>query len=192
MPAVDLKIINAALTRTGNEPVTSLSEDSIRARIADANYEDLIKTALSEYPWKRATKTASLNRLDDGDAIEPWTGAYQLPTDFVDIRTVRVSGLSINYEVIGRTIHCDAGEDDDVVLHYVWRVPEDWFPPWFKEGVIRRLEAVFLRAIGERYVQAEARDEAAKEQFAAARGRDAQGQPAREPERHPTLEARRA
>lgn len=193
MATIDYSIINAAASRTGNDPITSLSEGTIVANIATNSYEEVVSSELSLYPWKRATKTASLNRLDPaihGDPAEPWTAAYGLPTDFIDVRTVMVSGYPINYSVSGDTILNDANADDDVVLHYIWRVPELQWPPWFREGVIRRLEAIFLRGIGERYREAEARDKSADEQFNRARSRDSQSEPGRNPQRSPLLRAR--
>jgi hypothetical protein len=125
-----------------------------------------------------------------GDPPSPLTSAYQLPDDFIEIRTVKVGGYPIHYEVHADKILCDAESSDDVILHYIWRVPEADWPPWFREGMIRRWEAILLRGVGERYREAEARDEAAKEQFAIARHRDAQSQQSRDPVSSPTLAAR--
>jgi hypothetical protein len=190
----NLTVINAAATRTGNEPVTALSTDGGPvAAIALNNYEDLVKAELSLYPWKRATKITQMERIDAdvmGDPPPPRSAAYQLPNDLIDIRTVKVAGCVINYEVHGDKILCDAGESDEVILHYVWRVPEVDWPPWFREGVTRRMEAVFLRGVGERYREAQARDEKAEEQFALAKNRDSQSQTPRDPAVSPTLAAR--
>lgn len=192
--ATDLAVINAALTRVGEEPITSLSSADIGAKIANENYELLVEGELSNYPWKRASKIEQLDRLDDdeaGDPPEPWTAAYQLPDDLVEIRTVKVGGSPIPYEVHGDTILCDAAEDDEVILHYIWRASESDWPAWFRLGIIYRCEAMFLRGIGERYREAEAADQRAEEQFAKARNRDSQSQPPRNPVASSTLAARR-
>lgn len=190
----DLTVLNAAATRTGNEPVSVLqSSGTPVAEIALNNYEDIVKTELSLYPWKRATKIVLLARIDPdvhGEPPEPWTAAYQLPSDLLEIRTVKVAGYPINYEVHSDKILCDADASDEVILHYIWRVPESDWPPWFREGMIRRMEAMFLRGVGERYREAQARDEAAGESFAKARNRDSQSQTPRDPTISPTLRAR--
>lgn len=190
----DLTVINAAATRTGNNPVSALTSDGGPvAALALNNYEDAVKTELSLYPWKRATKIAQIDRIDAdvlGDPPEPWTAAYQLPNDLVDIRTVKVAGYPISYEVHGDKILCDAAEADEVILHYVWRAPESEWPPWFREGMTRRMEAMFLRGIGERHSQADDRDKAAMASFALARNRDSQSQTPRDPMISPTLRAR--
>jgi hypothetical protein len=192
--ATDLSIINAALTRSGNNPITSLSSTDIGAVIANSNYEVLVEGELSNYPWKRASNTAQLARLDPdevGEPPEPWTAAYQLPEDMVDIRSVKVAGNPINYAVHGDTILCDAAEDDEVILHYVWRAAEVDWPAWFRLGMILRCEAMFLRGIGERHREADDADARANEQFAKARNRDSQSQTPRDPYTSPTLAARR-
>lgn len=190
----DLTIINGAATRTGNDPITTLASDGTPvAKIALNNYEDSVKTELALYPWKRATKIVQIDRIDPdvmGSPPEPWTAAYQLPDDLVEIRTVKVVGYRINYEVHGDKILCNANEADNVILHYIWRVPEAQWPPWFREGMIRRWEAILLRGVGERYNQADERDKAAGESFARARNRDSQSEPPRDPQVSPTLQAR--
>ena len=77
-----------------------------------------------------------------------------------------------------------------MILHYVWRCPEAWFPPWLREGIIRRMEAIFLRGIPHLYAEANSRDGAADEQFAKARNRDSQSQTSRDPVHSNTLAAR--
>jgi hypothetical protein len=190
----DLSVINAAATRTGNDPITAIASDtSPVAAIALNNYEESVKTELALYPWKRATKIAQIDRIDpdvEGEPPEPWTAAYQLPPDLVEIRTVKLAGSPINYEVHGDKILCQAAEADEVILHYIWRVPETDWPPWFREGMIRRWEAILLRGVGERYNQADERDKAAGESFARARNRDSQSQTPRDPMTSPTLQAR--
>lgn len=190
----NLTVINAAATRTGNQPVTAILTDTGPvAQIALSNYEDSVKTELALYPWKRATKIVQIDRIDadvQGAPPEPWTAAYQMPTDMLEIRTVKVSGYVVDYEVHGDKILCNAGETDEVILHYIWRVPETDWPAWFREGMIRRWEAILLRGVGERAREAQARDEAADESFAKARNRDSQSQTPRDPMISPTLRAR--
>lgn len=194
MTTSDLSVINAAATRTGSEPVSALSASGTPvAKIALNNYEDAVKTELALYPWKRASKIAELDLLDAdvvGSPPEPWVSAYQLPTDLMEIRTVKISGIPIDYEVHGDKILCNATDADEVILHYIWRVPESAWPAWFREGMIRRMEAMFLRGIGERHNEAAERDRAAEQSFALARNRDAQSQTPRDPVASPTLAAR--
>lgn len=192
--ASPLTIINPALTRVGHNTISSLTSSDIAAQIANVNYEPLVESRLSVYPWKRGSNAQQMSRLDPdvvGEPPEPWTAAYQIPTDVLEIRTVKVSGLVIEYEVHGDTILCDADESSEVILHHVWRADENDWPPWFREGMVIELEALFLRGIGERYREAELRQAAAVEWWRLAKNRDSQSQTARAPMGSPALVARR-
>jgi hypothetical protein len=191
--ATDFRFINSALTRTGEEPITSLDGSGVAETIANQNYEKLVSAHMSVYPWKRASKIKQLSRIDPddaGDPPDPWTAAYELPEDLTEIRTVKVDGYGIDYQVHGDTILCDASESDEVILHYVWRAAEEDWPAWFGEGITRELEALFLRGIGERYREAELRADAAAEWWKTAKNRDSQSQTARDPYTSSTLQAR--
>lgn len=193
--ATDLTIINSAATNTGSNPITSLSASGSVATIAANSYEIIVKAHIAGYPWKRATKIVQLDRLDpdiEGAPPEPWTAAYQLPADFVDINTVKVAGMLIDYAIHGDTILCNAAAADNVILHYTWRIPESAWPAWFRMGMVLRMEAVFLRGVSHHYGEADKRDEAADAQFLHAKTRDSQGQPPRDPFVSSTLAARRA
>jgi hypothetical protein len=191
--ATDLTIINAALTRIGENPLTSLATSTVAAKITNENYELKVEAFLSVYPWKRASKIEQLARVDPdvhGDPPEPWTAAYQLPTDVVDIRTVKVAGRPIPYEIHGDTILCDAADTDEVILHHIWRAAEADWPPWFREGMTIEMEVIYLRGIGERYREAAARAEDAEKWWRTAKNRDAQSQTPRNPQPSSTLAAR--
>jgi hypothetical protein len=194
MPALDLTLVNAALTRTGTAPPLSATTGGSAAEgIVLNNYEQTIRSALAGYPWKFATKIDELDRLDPtvhGDPPEPWQAAYQLPVDLLDLRTVMVSGFPIFYAVHGDKILCNVNESDQVIAHYLWRVPEVSMPPWFAEWVIITMEVMFLRGIGERYDEADAREKKALFQWGMAKNRDAQSQSPRDPTVSPTLLAR--
>ena len=193
MSDTELCFINAALTRTGNEPLASLEDGSAAATIATENYEKVILSELARSRFKLPSKVAQLSLIDEdemGEPPEPWLYGYTLPTDIVKIRTVMVAGASIPYEQLGRVVFCNQDGSSEVVAKYLWRPPESWFAPEFSEGIIRRLEAIFLRGLGERYEEAEARDKAADQQFAFARSSDAQAQTPTDPVISTTLRAR--
>ncbi len=189
--SLDLSLVNAALSRSGTaKPISSLEGGGKAQELVQTNYEEMVTGALSEYPWKFATKITELNRLDPnvaGDPPEPWTAAYQLPTDILDLRAIKVRGCPINYAVHGDKILNDAASSDHVIAHYLWRVPETKMRPWFRELMIIRLEVLFLRGIGERYSEADSRDKKAIVQLAGAKNRDAQEQPPQDPFVSPTL-----
>jgi hypothetical protein len=193
MADIDLSLINAALTRTGNDPISSLTDGTAAAQIANANYEIVVKAMLASSRFKLPTKFEQMSLIDEDEMGVPpteWEFGYVMPTDLVKIRTVKVDGEPIQYEQMGRVIFCNYGSSDEVMCHYEWRIPESWFAPEFAEAVVQAMEAIFLRGIGERYDEGEARDRSAKEQLKFAKSSDSQAQTPRDPVLTPTLNAR--
>lgn len=187
--AVALQYINAALTRTGNEAITSLMDGSPGANIAAQNYELIVRDALASHPWRWATKTATLSMIT-GSPDEPWLYAYQLPTDLVSFRTVMTGGLAIDFEIQGTRLLSNYDSSSELVLTYVWFATEDLWPGWFAEAITQRLEVLFLRGIGERYAEAVERERSAEVAMRRAKYRDALGRTPRDPVISGTLRAR--
>lgn len=191
MAVTDLRYINAALTRTGFEAITTVPGNTAEGAVAAENYELLVQSILAAYPWKFATATRRLNHLADAPDL-PWLHAYQRPADMLELRTVKVDGYTVDYEVMSDKILCNQDEDQTVIATFVWRVPEAQWPGWFGEAVIQSLEALFLRSPGEMYEEAEARQKSADRQMLKAQGRDAKMKTPTSPESSPTLSARGA
>lgn len=185
-----IPIVNAALTRTGDEPITDFDEGTLQAKVAVTNYSELVNGLLSSYPWKFCSRQQQLAMI----AVTPdppWLFAYERPSDVLDLRDVEVAGLPITYEMLSDAILCNADGTTPVLAKYTYRLDEAFWPKYFRMAVIATLEPLFLRSIGERYDQASDREKAAARQQALARNRDAQSQTARNPVRSPLLAARR-
>jgi hypothetical protein len=193
MADTDLSLVNAALTRTGNEPISALDgNDSATAIIANENYELLVKAELARSRFKlpsKFTQLSLINETEMGEPPEPWQYGYTLPTDLVKLRTITVSGVPIPFIQVGRIIFCDYDNTNEVIAHYLWRIPESWFAPEFALGITFRMEAVFLRAF-EQHKEAAERDDAAYEQLLFAASSDAQSQAPTDPVTSPALSAR--
>ena len=188
----DLTHINAALTRTGSEPITSFVDGTTEAIVAGQNYEAIVTQELSSYRWKWATKQVPLVMLQDEPEL-PWGYAYQLPAeDFVMLRSVEALGISIPFERMGQTVLANYDEDAGLVAKYTYRPDESVWPGYFRALIIKRLEALFLRAIGERYREAADADQEADRLASRARLLDSQSQPARDLYTSSILRARRA
>lgn len=181
--------INAALTRIGNDPLTTLEGGSPAQKIATANYEKLWKGLLAGYPWRWATKTAMLAAIE-GTVDLPWLYAYQLPTDLLHLRVVTVGGLPVEYERQSNKLLCNVDNTQDLILVYTYEVAESLWPETFAEAVIQHLEAMFLRGIGERHQEAEAREKSAKVQLQLAKREDAKSRSPRDAWVHGVLAAR--
>jgi hypothetical protein len=187
---LDLTFVNAALTLTGNDAITEF-DGSPGGQIAERNYANLVRSALSSYPWRWASKTATLNMIA-GEVDEPWLYGYQLPGDLKHLSVVTVNGAPIDYEVQGSVLLCNIDTGADVIAKYIWAVPEGSWPPEFGEYITMRLEAMFLRGIGERFREAEARESAAQRKLAECRNIDSKRRTSRNPMTSPTLAARGA
>lgn len=189
MAAENLSLINAALTRTGNEPITSLVDGTAGARIASENYEEMVLGELAAYPWKFATKTQTLNLLTD-TPDPPWLYGYQMPSDVKHLRTVMVAGYPVVYEIQSDKVLCNQDSTVAVIAKYTWRPDEEDWPKYFRVAIIAMLEPMFLRGIGERYSEADSRQKTAERVMARARLVDASSQTPRAVDISPTLQAR--
>lgn len=187
--ALDLSLINAALTRIGNPAITALNDGTPGSNIAGQNYDPLIKKEMTGYPWRWATKTQALAAVT-GTPDPPWLFAYQLPTDVLMLRVVTVGGYPIDYEQQYTKVLCDYDTSVDVIAKYTWSVQESFWPGDFTEGITQMLEAMFLRGIGERYEEAEARDKAALRTMQSAKTADSKRASPRDPFVSNTLAAR--
>lgn len=175
--AENIKIINAALTRSGHNQITSLTDGSAEAEVANANYNEIVAAAITRYPYSWARKYKELNRLSETPDDE-WSYVYQLDSDLLKFVVAEVNGSPIEYEIKGTKLYCD--ESDNVYAEYIYQPAESFFPHDFKEAVITRMEALFLRALSDKDKEAEARDSRADYQFTLARNNDAKNKSPRD------------
>jgi hypothetical protein len=187
--ALNLTYINAALTRGGNNPITQLNDGTPGGNIAGANYDQIVKGLLTAYPWRWATKTETLAAIS-GTPDLPWLYAYQLPSDLLKLRVVTADGYPFDYERQFNKLLCNIPADAEVVAKYTWNVTESYWPGTFAEAVTQHLEALFLRGIGERFEEGDAREKAANLTLRAAKLEDAQNDSTRNPWISPALRAR--
>lgn len=189
MSAESIRIINAAISRTQGNTITSVDDGSPEAIYADQNYEQMVQTALSESNWKFARKTDACVLLPDAPTDSDYAYAWTLPDDVLSLRTVIVSGQPIDYQIDqADTILTNFAED--VYAVYTYRVAEDQWPYDFKEGLTIRLEAAYLR-LDDRTQPAELRDQAAERRMARARLLHSQEEAPKSHSRYPLIEARR-
>jgi len=78
------EIINLALTRIGESPVTSLDEGSTAARTAELLYDASRRAILRDFDWSFATKSVLLNPVDTDEA----PAVFAVPSDC--LRVLRV------------------------------------------------------------------------------------------------------
>ncbi|MHC4752091.1 MAG: hypothetical protein ACYTFW_19740 [Planctomycetota bacterium] len=135
-----VEICNRALIRLGEDTITSLDDDSDRARICNALYPEVLQTLLSSYPWNCAVHRAELAQLVDAP-VWNYAYCYQLPTDPYCLRVLEADVDITNYpwEVEGRTLVTDA---NTIKIKYLALLTdENAIPPF-----LRKLAAIMLAA----------------------------------------------
>lgn len=190
VPTLDTEIdlINAALTATGNSPITSLEDGTSEAEVAASNLERILGAEFS-YPWTWTHTTKRLNRVDGTGTDTAYLYAYQVPPSF-EVERVEVCARNVPWESMSDLILCN--EDSGVVAIGRWRPPVRNWPAAFKAALCIRLEALFLRALSDDHEKADLRDKAATMAFRAARNADSGKRSPRRPGTSALLEARRS
>lgn len=103
MAVSEVSICSNALRKLGDEPITSLADDSDRARLCNALYEINRDATLRAYPWNFAVKRSSLAQLSSTPAFE-YSYEYQLPANPFCLRVVEVYESDDDWKVEGRKI----------------------------------------------------------------------------------------
>lgn len=172
MALTDLQLTNTALLKLGATKITSFSDGSAEADIADALYVPIRDAMLSAYPWSFATTQVSLASPATAP-IADYTYAFTLPTDHV--RTLSVgsgtSGSGVNFRLSGTRIQTDT---NPIILTYIRKPAETTFPPYFDLALIARLSAELCVPLTENSARAEVLYRLAEQEFTRARGIDAQ------------------
>lgn len=147
--AAPIEVIQAALHRVGEEELASLDEDASAARVANSNYEGIVRALFARHAWTFAKQTLDLT-YDEEVALGQWSHAFVWPSEVMNIR-------SVVYAEGGRRLR--AGEyaiesgrvltRSDTPLQIIATVralEADW-PGDFSEAVVVRLHGLFLEAL---------------------------------------------
>ena len=118
--ASEVDIANSALNMIGASNITSLTEDSVAARIMNQRYEFVRDAVFRSHPWNCLVRRASLAQ---NSTAPTWgyTYAYNLPTDPFCLRVLRLEKLDLDYKVEGRTI---VSNEQTMKIKYVARVTD--------------------------------------------------------------------
>lgn len=147
MPAnTPIKVCSRALILIGEEGISSFTDGTAQSDVADAMYEDIARTALTNSRWRFATQQAELNRLVTAPTGR-FNAAYQLPADLLMLSAVTVGDHPIKYDTYGDKVFCDADEQDVLIADYIYRADEADWPPFFTVAVEYAMAAVFAVSI---------------------------------------------
>ncbi len=174
--AVD--IAARALTLIGANPITSFSDTSTEATVANNMYEDVAQAALCASRWRFATNQAVLNLLTDAPTGR-FDRAYQLPSDMLMLHALTVNDLVVEYTVYGDKAYADLSATDQVVADYSFRANEQDWPSYFILTVEYQLAAIFASSIARDEALTKMMDDKASMLMAKARNLDSQQQTTR-------------
>ena len=154
-----IEIVNAALTRAGEQRVSNLTGNTPSHVVTEDNYEVLISGLLAGRRARWALTDVLFGPKLSGTLVDQWKYAYQVPADMVRVVYVHLQGNPVAYAIKSDKVLCDIDSDvDALAIHYVWRVPEEQWPADFVEAVTCKLSAVYLQS-AERWEEAAMMDQ---------------------------------
>lgn len=153
--AAPIEVIQAALHRIGEEELVSLDEDASAARVANSNYEGIVRAMFARHAWTFAKRTLPLT-YSAAVELGPWSHAFVWPAEVMNIRSVVHSAVGAD---VSGGVRLRAGDyaiesgrlltRSDTPLQIVATVralEADW-PGDFSEVVVTRLQGLFLEAL---------------------------------------------
>jgi hypothetical protein len=123
--ATEVSICSNALRKLGDDPITSLTEDTERARLCNAFYNTARDSLLRSHPWNFAITRASLTRLSSTPAYG-FAYQYALPTDPYCLRVLEMEYQDYIFKIEnlateGRVLLSD---EDTAKILYVGRITD--------------------------------------------------------------------
>ena len=174
--AVDISA--RALTLIGANPISSFSETSTEAQIANNMYEDVAQASLCQTRWRFATNQAVLNQLSNVPTGR-FDVAHQLPPDTLMVHAITVSDNLIQYSIYGDKVFSNSSTSDQLVADFTFRAQETEWPSYFTLAVEYQLAAIFATSIARDDGLANAMEQKAERLMAKARTLDSQQQTTR-------------
>ena len=148
---VDVTIASRALNLIGANQISSFTESSTEANVANNLYTTIIEGALTLTRWRFATGQQQLSRLT-ATPVSRWDSAYQMPTSppILLLHAVTVNSNPIEYDRYEDKVFCKAVEDDTVVADYLYRPEAQYWPPYFVKAVMYELASIFAASIAQK------------------------------------------
>lgn len=171
------EICQHALVLIGAQPISSFDDGSTEATACENMYENTVQDALSTYRWRFAIGMEQMSRLVDAP-LTKWDAAYQIPTTCLWPLTCYINSSVIDFDRYEDMIFCDATSSDEVILEYVARVDEQFWPPYFTQYIIHLMAAQLALSIAMNESMAQSLNSMAAQKGSIARNRDAMGRTA--------------
>lgn len=142
MGTTSIELTSQALSLIRANVISSFTDDSDEAQIADLYYTSFIQDALSRYPWSFATKKKKLNQ-DSAAPLNEYTYSHIIPAEALVIKQVFDSGqvgakAVKDYDMQQKRIYSDYNE---IWVEYTAYVDESNFPAYFTNYAMYALAA---------------------------------------------------
>jgi len=159
MATTKIDICARALIMIGAQPISSFSDGSTEALVASNIYDDVVEASLTRHRWRFATTQQQLSLLTNTPTGR-YDYAYQMPTSpaVLQIITLTVNDYVIPYSRYQNYIYLNGyGSNNEVIMDYIYKVDEAYFPAHFKLALEYELASIFAGSV--------ARDSSMIEQF---------------------------
>jgi hypothetical protein len=110
-----VEITSNALRLLGDDPITSLSDDSERARLVNAIYEEVRDEVTRAAKWNCARARQVLASLAETPAFG-WAYYHQLPSDCLRVMDALTGEIRVEHEVEGRKLMTDVSSVNLIYL----------------------------------------------------------------------------
>ena len=153
----NLSICSDARIMLGAAPLSSFSDGTDEAQIADRLYEDIVNTILMQYPYSWSIKKVALARLAD-TPINEWKYKYALPGDILGnpkalFTTSAVGGVPMrDFEIYNGGLYTNY---ESVWIDYQFSPEPSTFPPYFVNLIKHALAAAFAEPITDQITKAD-------------------------------------
>lgn len=173
-----LEVATNALYLIGADAITDFTADTVEAKVANALYEDIVRTSFASFRWRFATTQSNLTRISTAPKGR-FDSSYSIPSSCITLIAVTVNDLPIEYDVYGNKVFCDATSNDTVLLDFVQRAQESTWPSYFTTAVEFSLAGAFAISIARDAQLTQLMEQKAAMLFAKARNIDSQTQTTR-------------
>lgn len=134
MATSSVGIANLALSLLGEEAITSLTENTARARIMNVWYEQIRDTVAASHLWNELKSRAQLSK-DLTGPIFGFSHSYQLPSDF--LRLHRFNDGKQLFKIEGKKLLSDA--DGARIIYVRKETDPNMFTPLLVMAIASRL-----------------------------------------------------
>jgi len=142
--ATEVSICSNALRKLGDDPITSLTDNTERARLCNAFYEPVRDSVLRVHPWNFAISRQELSKLTTTPVFD-YAYAYALPTSPYCLRVLKMEYDDYEFKVEGRTLLSDHSA---AKILYVAKIDNPGlFDSMFIETLTARLSAELAYSI---------------------------------------------